>query len=279
MIGAGIIARIGWDPSTEDNFYLVSFDVDRIDRMDMDAESDGVMSAVWLNDVVTDYRENDPVSGQPHRYGCSGCDGTAYGPVFGAAPDSDKKIMLAYGIYGDTNRTDNDHQVILQYDPSVFDAYGQPLCQEAPHHSGPTTSERRYFLYTGNTTYGIQNLEYDPFSRCWAVAVYAGTKEAFTNFPLFLIDGTVSPFERELIGRAGEKGQVLTLKRTGTMGNRGISGCWFMLGSTGLYSIGDGRFYVSEPLRKREEKEFASRVELYRFSFENADLFVKTTDE
>ena len=80
-IGKGIIGRTGWDPSTEDNFYLVSFDIDKIDRMEMDAETDGIMSAVWLPDVAADYGAADPVSGAKHRYGCSGIDGTGLGPV------------------------------------------------------------------------------------------------------------------------------------------------------------------------------------------------------
>ena len=44
-IGAGVTARTGWDPNPEDNFYLVSFDVDAIDRMEKDAEKDGIMTA------------------------------------------------------------------------------------------------------------------------------------------------------------------------------------------------------------------------------------------
>ena len=76
-IGKGIIDRTGWNPSEEDNFYLVSFDIDKIDRMELDAESDGIMSAVWLREVVEEYAATDPISGQKHHYGCSGIDGTA----------------------------------------------------------------------------------------------------------------------------------------------------------------------------------------------------------
>lgn len=263
-IGKGIIQRTGWDPSGEDNFYLVSFDIDRIDRMGMDAEADGIMLAVWLKDTVEDYKATDPVSAKAHRYGCSGFDGTGLGPVFGADPDSPKKIMVAYGIYSQTGRTDNDHQVISQYDPSIFELYGRPLNQSAPHHSGPASFEERYFLFTGNTRWGVQNLEYDPHSHCWLTAVYKGEKEDYTNFPMFFIDGAVAPAEAPLAGRGGETGKVLTLKKLGTEGAHGIWGSHFPLGSTGIFAVGDGTYYFSEPQKDLEEKTFASHVLLHR---------------
>ena len=118
-IGRGIVSRTGKELAAEDAFYLVSFDCDAITALNMDAEvtdDDGrsVMTALYLPDVVRDYTETDEVSGKPHRYGCSGIDGTAYGPVFGQSPDSQKKIMVCYGVYSDEERVDNDHQVILQ---------------------------------------------------------------------------------------------------------------------------------------------------------------------
>lgn len=273
-IGAGIIARTGWDPSSEDAFYLVSFDVDKIDRMEMDAENDGVMQAVYLADVTDDYKAMDD-NGCKHRYGCSGCDGTAYGPVFGQAADSPKKIFLAYGIYSETGREDNDYQVIHQYDPAMFEQYGKPLCQEDPHHSGPDHSQQRYFLFTGNTRYGIQNLEYDAYSRNYLVAVYEGEKDTYTNFPMFFIDATVAAEEKLLAGRGEEKGMVLTLANLGEEGKHGLYGTWFPLGSTGVYSMGDGRFYFSTPLHNREERIFASQVDIYRMDKGTKEVFVK----
>ena len=261
-IGAGVIARTGWDPNPEDNFYLVSFDVDAIDQMEKDAEKDGIMQAVWLGEIREDYEAVDPVSGNKHRYGCSGFDGTGYGPVFGA--DGKKKIMIAYGIYEDNNRDDNDHQVILQFDPSVFDTYGKSLNQEKPHYSGPGKAEERYFLYTGNTRYGVQNLEYDPHSNTWLTAVYRGKKDCYTDFLMFFIDATASAKEDVLVGRNGETGKLLTLAPIGEMGKNGIRGSHFPLGSTGVYSFGDGRFYFSRPLK--EGKGFASLTELYEMT-------------
>lgn len=81
IIGQGIIkSNGGWNPSAEDSFYLASFDIDRIDRIGMDAEADGVMKAVYLRDVVKDYTEPDERCGLAHRYGCSGIDGIGLGP-------------------------------------------------------------------------------------------------------------------------------------------------------------------------------------------------------
>ena len=277
-IGKGIISRTGWDPSAEDSFYLVRFDVDKITKMGMDSERDGIMSAVYLRDVVKDYSETDEVSGKKHRYGCSGIDGTAYGPVFGAPADSPKKLMVAYGIYSDLEREDNDHQVILQYSPAMFEEYGRPLNQEKPHHSGPIRYEERYFVYTGNTTWGIQNLEYDPHSQNWFIAVYTGKKESFVNYPMFICDGKIYPIKTRLTGRANEEGLLLSLSKIGTKPDKnGLHGSFFPHGSTGMASMGDGRFYFSVPYSTSRDdgNYFGSDLTLYRYSPDNEDIFTK----
>lgn len=263
-IGAGIIRRTGWDPSCEDAFYLIRFDTDKITRMDMDAEKDGVMTAVYLRDVVRDYRETDEASGKPHRYGCSGIDGLGYGPAFGAPADSSKKFMVCYGVYGDTSREDNDYQVISQYDPTVFAAFAKPLNQSLPHHSGPDHYEERYFFYTGNTVYGVQNLEYEPSRRQWLVAVYRGQKETFTNFPMFVIDGAAAPQLRELAGRKGEMGLVLPQAAGGLPGKAELSGLEFRFGQTGIAALGDGTLYFSQDGSHPEEKTFYTTLVHYK---------------
>ena len=273
-IGNSIVNRTGKALAEEDSFYLVSFDLSKIDRMGMDAEKDGVMRAVYLGDVVKDYAETDEASGTLHRYGCSGIDGTAIGPVFGADKDSPKKIMVAYGVYGDDTRTDNDYQVILQYDRSVVERYALPLDQANPHHSGPDAAEERYFFFTGNTHYGIQNLEYDPCTGNWLVAVYVGNKETYSNFPMFLIDGSVAPQKQPLLGRQGEIGNVLTSAKLGKICISGkVYGSFFPYGQTGVMSLGNGEFYFSQPHRIKEEKLYSSTVVKYRFDPESPELF------
>ena len=273
-IGAGIIKRTGWDPSAEDAFYLVSFDCAAITYMGMDAECDGVMSAVYLGDVVRDYLQTDESSQKPHRYGCSGIDGIGLGPRFGDGRDAAKKLMIAYGIYSDPSREDNDYQVILQYDPADVDRYGCALRQASPHHAGPDACEARYFFYTGNTVYGVQNLEYDAYSHNWFLAVYTGKKPQFEPFPMFFIDGGAAATEKELLGRAGERGLVLhtaPIGRTGTPPT--VRGCYFPYGQTGMMSLGDGSFYFSEPDGNREEKSYWTTLRRYRYDPAERDLF------
>ena len=275
-IGNSIVNRTGKALAEEDSFYLVAFDLSKIDRMGMDAEKDGAMRAVYLGDVVKDYMETDEVSGKPHRYGCSGIDGTALGPVFGATQDSPNKIMVAYGVYGDTERKDNDYQVILQYDHSVIEQYALPLDQANPHHNGPATAEARYFFFTGNTRYGIQNLEYDPHSGNWFVAVYQGSKETYSNFPLFVIDGSAAPKMQSLWGRQGESGLVLSSAKLGEMDLCGkVWGSRFPYGQTGMMALGNGEFYFSQPHSIKEERSYSSEVVKYRLDLESSELFKK----
>lgn len=278
-IGRGIVHRTGRALAEEDAFYCVRFHGDRITCMNMDAEADGVMEAVWLPEVVEDYNATDEVSGRPHRYGCSGIDGTAYGPAFGADPDSPKKILIAYGIYGDVEREDNDHQVILQYDPSVFDTHGAPLSQTAPHHRG-LPCEARCFFYSGNTTYGVQNLEYDPHTRAYLAAVYVGKKPAFPNYPLFLLDAAATPREAPLAGRDGERGLLLKPAAPAPAVDPATGGADFPLGSTGIYAVGDGTYCFSTPLSRTDgsgTRHFASEVTRYRLLTDDpARLFAET---
>lgn len=272
-IGQGVIRNNGdWNPSDEDSFYLVSFDIDRIDRPDMDAERDGVMKAVYLRDVVRDYAETDEHCGLSHRYGCSGIDGIGLGPVFGAPADSRRKLMVAYGIYGEPMCTGNDYQVFLQFDPDVVDRFGQPLSQSTPHHSGPDCCEARYFLYTGNTEYGVQNLEYDAYTGNWLVAVYKGKKPEFPNYPMFFIDGRIAAHDAVLTGRGGERGSVLTLvpcrEKVGE-----VSGCRFPYGQTGIYACGDGTYFFSHDFQDRERRRFTTTLVKYRYDAESPLCF------
>lgn len=266
VIGMGIMERTGRALAEEDAFYLVSFDLEKLDRMGMDAEKDQIVSTVYIRDVVEDYSGIDPYSGKPGRYGCGGMDGVSVGPVFGSDKNSPKKIMLAEGIRGDVTRTDNDHQVLLQYDPSIFDIYGQPLDQLHPHHNGPESCEQRYFFYTGNTTWGIQNLEYDPATGYWFTAVYVGKKPEFENFKMFAVDGNIPAKEAQLEGRGCEHGLLLTSVKIGPdPRNNGIHGSYFAYGSTGIASLGDGRFCISIIDPHVPKEMHCTNVVLHRF--------------
>jgi len=261
-IGKGILSHIGSAAQNPDAFYIAIFDGAKIDRMDMDGAQSGVMTAAYLKDVVDDYKAQValPDGGTvEHRYGCSGIDGTAIGPMFGEK--NDKNVLtVAYGIYSDTTREDNDYQVLLCYDIDTLKIAAKPLLQNDMHISGPAPV-RRLFAYTGNTTYGIQNLEYDPYSGCYLAAVYPGKKEQFPNLPMYAFDASVPPVPHALKGVfPPETGECVTLTGGESDDVSGISGWTFGYGDTGLIALGDGCYYVSYHGRAGEKWDSTVRL-------------------
>ena len=248
-IGRGIQSTINDATVFDDGFYIARFDVDRIDRLDMSAEESGVMKCIYLSEVVNDYNgTGSDKDGNivPHRYGCSGIDGTTFGPMPGKSESDGIYLFVAYGIYRDLNRCDNDHQVILCYDIADFDKYAQPMNQKSMHKSGPVSPNRKFFVYTGNTTWGVQNLEYDRHTGAFFMAVYNGVKPEFPNYALYAIDATIAPKTTKLTG-LDEEGELLTLKPMGKLDEAtGVYGWHFPHGSTGMFSYGDGRWLISE---------------------------------
>jgi len=260
QIGKGILKQLGSDYQIVDGFYLVSFEVDKINRQGLDAERDGIMKAAYLKEVTEDFSAVE--NGLRHRWGCSGIDGTAYGPEFGKQKGK-KYITVAYGIYSDLERHDNDCQVILQYDPEELRATELPLSQGNMHRSGPAHYAGKYFAYTGNTNWGVQNLEYDPYTGNWYMAVYKGHKPHFPNFPFYVIDGSVPPVEKTIPG-TDRKGLMLSLLPSGLYDEKsGIWGYSFEYGQTGFAALGDGKYYVSHD--GKNENGWFSSVKLYIF--------------
>src|SRR5699024_3753252 len=201
-----------------------------------------------------------------HRFGTSGIDGTTLGPSFGATGDSKKYLYTAYGIYGDTTRSDNDHQVLLKYNSDSLRNAGQGLSQENPHKSGPEKPVGKYFIRSGNTRYGIQNLEYDAYTGNFFAAVYKGEKSKYPNYSLFVIDGSQKPDKAEII--SDDKAimvDTLPLLQAGlTDSNTGIRGWNFKWGATGLCSLGEGLFYISHN-RKAESGQQEATLHKYKW--------------
>ena len=240
-IGRGIFQNLGISgEDVRDGFYMARFDVDKITRPHMDA-ADGVMDAVFLQEVYDDY------TAPGHRYGCSGIDGCTFA--------GDGSLYVAYGIYDDVSRRDNDAQVLLRYDVSGWDAYAQPLDQRAMHRSGPAATDGKHFLHTGNTEYGIQNLEYDASLGAMIAAVYPGKKPQYPNYDLFFIDS-----------------DTLTLTDFAGHSDHRFCGSHFPYGTEGLCSLGDGYFYIGRDMR--EGSIHSALVELYRFDAEEL-TFIK----
>lgn len=260
-IGRGIEARMGSRNEHDDAFYIARFDVSKIDRVGMDVFADGVMTACYLKEVVDDYKAVLP-DGIKHHLGCSGIDGLTFAPLYGAQRDSRKYLYVAYGVYGDVNRQDNDYQVILCYDVDDIKRFAQPLDQDAPHHVGIDRPYQKLFAYTGNTTYGVQNMEYDPTTGNVLLAVYVGKKPQFPNLPMYVLDGHVAPVECELRG-VGERGLVLTLAKVGEEHPSGVNGLKFEYGSTGIYALGDGEYYFSHDVQEGKDS-WSSTAYLYR---------------
>lgn len=272
-IGKGILNHLGlgMEAQIKDAFYIAIFDVDKITRPDMDAGKDGVVTTVWLREVVEDYQAEWTEEGKvrKHRYGCSGIDGMTFAPAF---EGEGQRLLVAYGIYGDLEREDNDYQVLLSYDPKTLKQYEDVLTAEHIHTSGPAACEERYFVYTGNTEYGVQNLEYDAYTGDIFAAVYRGRKPQFPNFDMYVIDGKGAPEVQELPGYYGEMGKVLKLKQKGLC-EEDIWGYRFPFGQTGMYSLGNGRFYFSENHETAQYQE--SYICLYRYTGETPAGFEK----
>lgn len=267
-IGRGILKQMGRELGKRENtFYIGIFDTKKMTRENIDAETGGVMTTVFLPDVVKFYEDTVTVGQRrmAHRFGCSGIDGISIGPQWGKT-DGKLYVNVDAAIYGDLQREDNDYQVILQYDPDKLERYATALDQAKPHHNGPKKADAYYYVYTGNTTYGIQNLEYDAHNHYWLAAVYKGKKPQFPNYSLFAIDGTRKPVKQTLRGFVPkQKGRVLTLAEAGSHHvESGVRGWPQAIGTTGIESIGGGYYYISHNGRTKDGREYCD-LRLYRW--------------
>ncbi|WP_433437818.1 hypothetical protein [Nonomuraea sp. CA-141351] len=270
----------------QESFYIAIFDVDRITSPNMDAQTTDVVKTVYLKEVVADYTADMNGDGKfdgnvaetaDHRYGCSGIDGVSFGPEFGKKHGK-QLLTVAYGIYSNVGRQDNDYQVVLQYDIQQWKKYEKPLTESDPHKSGPEHTDGKYFAYTGNTTYGVQNLEWDEHTGNWMMAVYKGKKPQFPNYSFFMVDGGARPSEGDIVGQPQpERGRLLTLAPGGLQHDAsGVRG-WEFTGEYGLISLGGGRYYVSKSGTVTENgvSKYTSHAQLYRWTGQTPTPFEK----
>lgn len=257
-------------------FYIAVFDVDKINRLGMDGLKDGVMKTVCLPTVKQLYNGVAEVDGRKyeHIYGCSGIDGVTFGPKFGTKGGK-LFLTVALGIYSDLNRFDNDYQVLLQYPWPKVMKKSMPLDLNNMHSEGPRKPAAIYFAYTGNTSYGVQNLEYDAYSDLWFMAVYRGKKKQFPNYRLFAIDNTIKPTKEVLKGNGLKKGFVLQLSRDGIYDkSSSVYGWNFPYGSMGIQSLGEGWFYIFHP-DKNKKGIYSGYIEKYRYDKSSLKPFVR----
>lgn len=275
-IGKGIIKELGVKTRNEDGFYIAIFDGSRIVRPDMNAEKEDVLRTVYIREAVNDFaaKVKDGNEERPHRFACSGIDGVAFAPAIGSSNPTKKFLYVAYGVYGDTARSDNDHQVILKYDVSDWEQYAQKLSQDKLHHSGPKKPLEKYFVKTGNTLYGIQNLAYDPYTGNLFAAVYRGSKAQFPNYDLFVIDGKKKPVKSYIPSdNKNIEVKTLSLLEAGPKDPAsGIRGWYFQWGATGLCPLGDGLFYISHDSKDKDGQQ-QSTIHLYRWIGDNQRAF------
>ncbi|MDJ0462821.1 hypothetical protein [Streptomyces sp. H27-C3] len=240
-------------------FYIAIIDVDRVTRTGMDAKSTDVVSTVYLKEVVEDYTadmngdgkfDGDTAKTPDHRYGCSGIDGVSFGPDLDngrVGRYGRQQLTVAYGVYSNTTRKDNDHQVLLQYDVGGWREYERPLPESASHTSGPGRVGGKFFVFTGNTRYGVQNLEYDATKGNWLMAVYKGAKPQFPNYSLFIADGSKRAVNGPITGQPEpERGKLLSLLPKGLHHAASNTYGWESGGQYGLVALGGSRYYLTE---------------------------------
>ena len=249
VIGQGISKRLGVENLSHENsvFYI-----------GMDPEKDGVMTTVSIREACKDY--------VGHTYGCSGIDGVTFAPGMGKCS---KKLYLyvAYGIYGDNARTDNDNQVLLCYDIKNWKRkYETPVVFGTVPTNGPEKPLHKYFIYTGNTTWGVQNLGYDAHTGRIFMAVYKGKKAQYPNYPLFSIDVAQKP-RKAIPSGLSERHETLQLSQDGLFDQAsGVRGWQFKWGSTGLCPLGDGLWYISENHKDKATGIQSCTARLYRWT-------------
>ena len=251
-------------------FYIAIFDCSKIDREGILPSEEGIVTTVHLKRVLDDYSASvtTPEGKFQHRLGCSGIDGVSFGPKFGKNGGK-QYLTVAYGVYSELKRNDNNYQVLHQYDVTNWKQYERPLAQASDmHQEGPDTPDGEYYAYTGNTNYGVQNLEYDKEQKVWWMAVYPGRKPQYPNYSLFAIDGKIRPETKPLKGIPYiDEGATLTLQSRIpclTDGASDTRGWMFGAGSTGFNPIGNGYYYISFNYATKEGE--GSNLRLHRFT-------------
>ena len=236
-------------------FYVYIFNTKKIKKMNMKPTKD-IVRSVYVKEAYEDYlasfkkKKGEETVTLQHKYGCSGIDGVTMGPDFLGKEKKKELLTVAYGIYADSKRGDNNYQVLLQYDVTGWwDKYGQAVSSTS-HRTGPDKCGK-YFVYTGNTTWGTQTMEYFDELNIWILNCYKGIKKNFKPFTLFAVDGDIKPKKEKLKGQPKTDRQyVLSLYTDGAYDKKhNIWGWYSDYGVQGVAYMDDGLFYVTQPYK------------------------------
>lgn len=251
-------------------FYVAVIDVDKVTEPGMDSENNDAFRIVCVKDATRDYHMTGFADVEyEHFYGCSGIDGVTIAPKLGSKGGKNY-LYVAYGIYGDNSRNDNNHQVLLRYDIKKLNEYAHVVNFGDFYGGGPSKPASKYFIYTGNTTWGVQNLAYDARTGKMLMAVYKGRKSIFKNYDMFVFDVADKPVKRQLTGVLYDR----TKHETVGTAEEPVNGFHFKYGSTGMCPVGnDGLFYFAEPGVSGSTGNQYSRTHLYRWTGDPAKPF------
>lgn len=243
-------------------FYIAIIDVDKVTEVGMDSEDNDAFRIVCVKDATRDYHMTGFADKEyEHFYGCSGIDGVTIAPELGKKGGKNY-LYVAYGIYGDLGRNDNNHQVLLRYDIRKLNEYAGKVKFGDFYGEGPDKPLDKYFAYTGNTNWGVQNLAYDAETGKMFMAVYKGRKSIFKNYDLFVFDVAEKPVKKSLAGVLYDRTKH---KVIGSRENP-VSGFYFKYGSTGICPVGGGLYYFAEPGKSSVTGNQYSRTRLYRWT-------------
>ena len=134
-IGKGVSKGLGAHLYTREQcvFYIACIDVDKVVRMDMAQEE--AITLYRVEDACNDYQAKVMCGSTEyeHRFACSGIDGITIGPSFGTpaskvhkGKDYKRYLYVAYGIYEDNDRPDNDYNILLCYE---LEHPEKPICR------------------------------------------------------------------------------------------------------------------------------------------------------
>ena len=146
-----------------------------------------------------------------HWFACSGIDGVTMGKWPGGG-DDELYMIVAYGVYqfSSSPRQDNTYNVLQYYkfsdiwnadgtqtDTNITFTYADGISTDwAKDETIWQKAAKTLYVYTGNTSYGAQNIEYEWDSGDLVLYTYGNT-DGFGK-TMYVVDGSVEPTMKAL---------------------------------------------------------------------------------